>query len=316
MSKIFEALQGAQSEVSELLPSLVGDVSISSPAETSPAGPAVAARAAAPSPVTELGRGDQAGRRDGIRKVKLAIPASVPVLPFEDGGELAAEQYRIARTKLAHHPKEPRLIAVTSPGAGDGKTVTAINLAGALSLKASAEVLLVDADFRRPSAHVLLGLARSPGLAEVLAGECAFEEAVVETEEYPHLHFLASGETKTNPSELLETPRWHAFCSLVRGRYEYVIFDTPPIGSVADCDLVQMAADGAVIVLRPDHTQRGSCMKALEAIPKEKLLGVLLNAAEGWPLGRHRGYGYGYGKGQGYRAVPVEVARKSRDARP
>ena len=163
MSKIFEALQGARSEVSELLPSLVGDVSISSPPPISAAGAPVAAHAAAPPPVPEVDAGIRTGRRDGIRKVKLAIPASVPVLPFEDGEGLAAEQYRIARTKLAHHPKKPRLIAVTSPGAGDGKTISAINLAGALSLKASAEVLLVDVDFRRSSVHVLLGLAKVRG---------------------------------------------------------------------------------------------------------------------------------------------------------
>lgn len=313
MSKIFEALQGARSEVSELLPSLVGDDSTSGPPPISATGPAAAAHAAAPPPVTEMERGDRIGHGNGIRKVRLAIPVSVPVLPFEDAGGLAAEQYRIARTKLAHHPQKPRLIAVTSPGSGDGKTVSAINLAGVLSLKASAEVLLVDIDFRRSSAHALLGLAEDPGLAEVIAGECAFEEAVVEAEEYPHLHFLASGEPKSNPSEMLETPRWHAFCALARGRYEYVIFDTPPIGSVADCDLIQMAADGVVMVVRPDHTQRGGCLKALEAIPKEKLLGVLLNAAEEWPLGKRGAYGYGYGYGQGqvgYRALPVEARRK------
>ena len=308
MSKIFEALQGARGEISDLLPSLVGEDSISDrPRIPAAEAPAPVHEAGLPPP-PEFERGDREGWREGIRKMKLAIPASVPVLPFEEAGDMAAEQYRIARTKLAHHPKKPRLITVTSPGAGDGKTVTAINLAGALSLKASAEVLLVDIDFRRSSAHALLGLPKSPGLAEVIAGECAFEEAVVETEEYPHLHFLASGDPQSNSSELLETPRWQAFCTMVRGHYEYVIFDAPPIGSVADCDLVQMATDGVVVVVRPDHTQRGMCLKAFESIPKEKLLGVLMNAAEGWPLGR---YGYGY-LGQGvYQALPSDGARKS-----
>jgi capsular exopolysaccharide synthesis family protein len=308
MSKIFEALQGARSEVSELLPALVDGESASAPQPDFPVEP----RASAPQPIRE------SGIPLGIRRVKLAIPASVPALPFEGSGELAAEQYRIARTKLTHHPKKPRLITVTSPGTGDGKTVTSINLAGALALKASAKVLLVDVDFRRSAVHALLGLPRSPGLAEVLVGQCGFEEAVVETEEYPQLHVLVSGEAQSNPSELLESACWHAFCAMVRGRYEYVILDSPPIGVVADCELIQMAADGVVMVLRPDHSRRGSCAKAIEAVPKEKLLGVLLNAAEGWPFGRHGGYGYDYGYGYGYggyHAAPAETGHKSRNGR-
>jgi capsular exopolysaccharide synthesis family protein len=227
----------------------------------------------------------------------LVVPASVPVLPFEEQEGEAAEQYRIARTKIAHHPKRPRIIAVTSPSTGDGKTVSAINLAGALSLKAAAKILLADVDFRRSSVHGLLGLPHSPGLAEVLAGGCPLEEAVVETEEYPNLNVLTSGEPKANPSELLDSPRWHAFCDAVKARYEYVIFDAPPVGSVADCDLIQLAADGVLIVLRPDHTKRGSCLKAFESVPKEKLIGVLLNCTKSWPLARHGRYGYGYGYG-------------------
>ena len=62
-------------------------------------------------------------------------------------------------------------------------------------------------------------------------------------------------------------------------------------------DLIQLAADGVLIVLRPDHTKRGSCLKAFESVPKEKLIGVLLNCTKSWPLARHGRYGYGYGYG-------------------
>ena len=130
--------------------------------------------------------------------------------------------------------------------------------------------------------------------------------------------FSPAASLKSNPSEMLESPRWQAFCAMVRGRYEYVILDAPPIGAVADCELVQMAADGVVMVCGRITRQRG-LRQSFAAVPKEKLLGVLLNATEGWPFGKHGGYGYdydyGYGYG-GYHAPPAEPGRKSRNGRP
>jgi receptor protein-tyrosine kinase len=302
MSKIFDALQGTQSETAGILPALIGGASTDIPArtmvpaaprpETAPPEAARPSRSAAPLSTAKA-----------VRRVALVIPASVPVLPFEDQSEEAAEQYRIARTKIVHHPRRPKTIAVTSPSTGDGKTITAINIAGALSLKAASKILLMDVDFRRSSVYGLLGLQKSPGLAEVLSGECALEEAVIEAQEYPNLNILVSGEAKANPSELLESPRWHALCDAIRTQYEYVILDTPPMGAVADCDLIQLAADGILMVLRPEHTQRSNCMRALGSISKEQLIGVLLNCTKSWPLGKQTG---GYGYGYGYGAVPAK----------
>jgi capsular exopolysaccharide synthesis family protein len=228
--------------------------------------------------------------------MKLAIPASRPLLPFEDPNELAAEQYRIARTKLAHHPMNPKVIVISSASPGDGKSVTAVNLAGALSLKSEAKVLLLDADFRRSTTHRDLGLPQTPGLAEVIMGQCSFEDAVVQAEQFPNLHILVSGDSQhMNPSELLDSPRWRALCQVMRSRYQYVIVDSPPVAPVADFDLIQLASDGTVLVVRPDHTKRAACFKALETVPKEKLLGVMLNCEADWFLSRNTGYGYGYG---------------------
>jgi receptor protein-tyrosine kinase len=231
-----------------------------------------------------------------VRQIALTIAASAPLLPFDDPNEPAAEQYRIARTKLAHHPRKPKVIVISSASSGDGKSVTAINLAGALSLKSEAKVLLLDADFRRSRTHLQLGLPETPGLAEVIMGQSAFEQAVVQAEQVPNLHILVSGDIKeTNPSELLDSSRWQTLCKLMRTRYQYVIVDSPPIAAVADFDLIQLAADGTILVVRPDHTKRAACFKALETVPQEKLLGVLLNCEADWFLSRQSGYGYGYG---------------------
>jgi protein-tyrosine kinase len=306
MSRIFDALQGTRSETSELLPALIGDnphAPINQPApEPAPAprvapaqatAPVVVDQADPPPPPTPVAPRSMLGT---IRQIALAIPSSEPLLPFENPNEPAAEQYRIARTKLAHHPKKPKVIVISSPSAGDGKSVTAINLAGALSLKSEAKVLLLDADFRRSTTHQQLGLPETPGLAEVLLGQCSFEDAVIQAEQFPNLHILVSGDVKDmNPSELLDSPRWQALCQVMRTRYQHVIVDSPPVAAVADFDLIQLAADGTILVVRPDHTKRAACFKALETVPREKLLGVLLNCEHDWFLNKHDGYGYGYG---------------------
>ncbi len=235
-------------------------------------------------------------RTPRIRRLPLVVGSSEPLLPFENQEEPAAEQYRIARTKLAHHPKNPKMIVISSASSGDGKSFTAINLAGVLSLKGDSKVLLLDGDFRRSSMHSRLGLPSRPGLAEVITGECAFEDAVIQADQFPNLYIMVRGDTKTiNPSELLDSPGWRLLCKRTREEFEYIIIDSPPVAAVADFELIQVAADGTILVVRPEHTKRSACLKAIDTIPKDKFLGVMLNCAEDWLFSKHSSYGYGYG---------------------
>ena len=306
MSKIFQALHGAQNEVSELLPELIGEGIVEDDPAADPALPAPEVDSAAPAAAVPVERRDfmqpRAGSpapsaaAGGIRITPLALASSSPLLPFDNPHAHAAEQYRILRTKLAHHPKRPKMIVISSANAGDGKTFTAVNLAGVLSLTGDAKVLLIDADFRRSAIRKQLGLAEGPGLSEVVLGNCVFEEAVVQAEQFPNLHVLANGKLENmNPSELLDSHYWRALCQTARKRYQYVILDSPPVAAVADYDLIQMAAEGMVLVVRPEHTNRSACFKAIETIPREKFLGVILNCAQPWFLHKTYGYQYGYG---------------------
>jgi capsular exopolysaccharide synthesis family protein len=245
-----------------------------------------------------------------IRRVPLVIASSEPLLPFENPQEPAAEQYRIARTKLAHHPKNPKMIVISSASSGDGKSFTSINLAGVLSLKGNTKVLLLDGDFRRSSMHSRLGLPPSPGLAEVITGECEFEDAVIQADQFPNLYIIVRGDTKAiNPSELLDSPRWHSLCKQARKDFDYIIIDSPPVAAVADFELIQIAADGTILVVRPEHSKRSACLQAIENIPKDKFLGVMLNCAADWFLSKRNSYGYGYG----YSDTPTPV-RQSKPA--
>lgn len=308
MSKIFQALHGAQNEVSELLPELIGDGIVETdlgaeaaaePEEVHPVAPAPAIERPDFIPPREGSSPAPQPAAAGIRVATLALAAASPLLPFENPHAHAAEQYRILRTKLAHHPKRPKMIVISSANPGDGKTFTAINLAGVLSLKGDAKVLLMDADFRRSAIHKQLGLDEGPGLSEVVLGNCAFEQAVVQAEQFPNLHILVNGKLENmNPSELLDSPYWRALCQMARKRYQYVILDSPPVAAVADYELIQMAADGMVLVVRPEHTNRSACFKAIETIPRDKFLGVILNCSQPWFL--HKTYSYEYGYGYSY----------------
>jgi capsular exopolysaccharide synthesis family protein len=211
-------------------------------------------------------------------------------LPFDGSDAGAAEQYKIMRTKLFHHPEQPRMLLVSSPMAGDGKTITAANLAGALALLADLRVLLIDCDFRHSSLTKLLGFSSTTGLSEILRGEATLESSLISVEQFPNLYFLPSGSAVLNPSELLSTAKWQALLEVFRREFRFTVFDAPPIGMVADYEQLQLACDGVVLVARPDHTNRRLWRKAVEIVPKSKQLGVILNCVEDWFLWKTNSY--------------------------
>ena len=282
MSKIFEALRRTESAAAEAAMSVLGE----------PA--AVASRA----PVVEQPRMVETAVLETpkieLRAEEIRIAPNSPMLPFDGSDARAAEQYRIIRTKIRHHPAQPKMILVSSPMPGDGKTVSAANLAGVLALQENVRVLLVDCDFRRASLTKFLGLDASgtPGLGEVLRGEATLESALVSIAQFPNLYVLPPGDPSPNPSELLSTAKWEALTQLFRREFQFTIFDAPPVGAVADYELLQLACDGVVFVARPDHTNRQLWRQALEVVPKPKQLGVILNCVEDWFLWKTHNYYY------------------------
>jgi capsular exopolysaccharide synthesis family protein len=239
-----------------------------------------------------------------IRTRPIAIRTSGPVLPFDDQRK-TIEQYRMLRTKIQQHTADPRVLLIAGSGPGDGKTTNAINLAGVLSLKPHTTAVLVDADFRRSSIRKMLGLQDGPGLVDILTGVCSLEDALIRTEQYPNLYVLGNGERWQNSAELLDSPRWISVLAALRQEFSYVVLDSPPIGTLADYDLLQASADGVILVVRPDHTRRELAMKALDSIPKEKFLGVVMNGVEKWFLKKDY-----YSYSQEYYATPEGVRKK------
>jgi capsular exopolysaccharide synthesis family protein len=297
MSKLYDALLWHKGSIPDLdYASLIGDerdvtrVPASEPAPTTvPAPPEPEIAPVAPTVHADPAPADITA----VRKIRMRLPQRSPALPFGDDHWLANEQYRILRTKLLQHIKRPQVILVSSGGSGDGKSITAINLAGVLSLRSESRVLLVDGDFRKPNVHFQLGIPESPGLADILEGRCEPLEAIVATDEFPNLFLMAAGQPIDNPAELLQSSRWPSTAAWLKKQFRYIIMDSPPIAAVADYDLLQSACDGVIVVVRPDHTSRPACKRALESVPKDKLLGVLLNCVTPWFLGGTSGYDYG-----------------------
>ena len=230
---------------------------------------------------------------DGVRSLPMQARGKFALIPWNASDSAGGEQYRIIRTRIVQHPARPKVMVVSSAGAGDGKTVSAINIAGVLSLRDNANVLLIDADFRRAGVSSALGLPPGPGLSNVLRGLCALQEAIIRVEQFPNLYVLTAGTSDVNPAELLDTDQWKSLCSTVRKHFSFVMIDAPPIAAVADYELIQASCDGVIFVARPDITDRTLLHKALELIPEEKKLGVVLNCASKWFLWKtHESYYY------------------------
>ena len=198
----------------------------------------------------------------------------------------AAEQYRVLRHFVETLRKRANLqvLGVTSPGVGDGKTVTAINLAGALSQSDDARVLLIDMDLRRPAIARYLAIAQArPTLADALGTPgLALKDAVIQLPRF-NLSVLQAPVSAASPYELLRSPKLEALLAEARQQYDYVVLDTPPFVPYPDCRLIAKSVDGFVLVVASNRTPRGVLAEALKAMDPEKAVGYVFNAHRSRP---------------------------------
>jgi capsular exopolysaccharide synthesis family protein len=191
---------------------------------------------------------------------------------------LAAEQYRQLRTRLSHTEGATalRTILITSPQKGEGKSVTAANLALTMAQELQRRVVLVEADLRKPSLEQLFGLPAGPGLADYLAGACDLREAMKFLPEH-NLTVIPAGTMPANPAELLGSTAMRRLLDQLRSRFDRVILDTPPVLPLADVAVLAPIVDGALLVVRAGVTPKPAIENALRAFDSSRLLGVVLN---------------------------------------
>ena len=194
------------------------------------------------------------------------------------------EQFRSLRTKVleAGERLQMRAIVVTSAGIGEGKTLTALNLAWLLAQTEGVRALVIDSDLRRPCANDYLGIDAPVGLSEVLGGQLRLEDAIVRLEP-SGLHLLPGGRPRDDVAELLSGPSYARLLTEVRRMFDFIIIDAPPLGIFTDANVLMSRADGGLLVVRAGKTRYSTVDKLLDQMPKERLLGVVLNRTEEQP---------------------------------
>ena len=272
MSKIFEALQHAEmQETSNLRLSVLSSA------------PSEATKEEEHEPPSDEGateKGTLPAPDAVCRFIEFRSSALSFILPCADQNKEAAEQYRIIRTKIIQHSTHCSLILVTSACAGDGKSITSLNLAYTMALKRHTPVLLLSGDIRRFLTEPALQSRR--GLTDVLAKQCSIEDALIVVKEAPNLHLLPSGTVRADAPEWFDSSEWQIMIPILQKRFKYIIIDAPPFGAVSDYYHLQSFSEGIVFVVRPEHTSRDAFSAAMKAIPRQKLLGVVVNDARRW----------------------------------
>jgi polysaccharide biosynthesis transport protein len=233
---------------------------------------------------------------DTERVTALDVLAIVPRVPSEGGknawsspteaSPAVAEAFKMLRTALRFsRSQRPKVIAVTSPGPGEGKSFTAANLAFALGQELP-RVLLIDADLRRPSQQKYFSVSDRRGVSDVLVGDVPFAGAVHHVSDSVDL--LTAGTLAPHPAELLGSLEFTTLLTGLREMYDAVVLDTPPALLAADTTIIAPLVDGIVVVARANLTDRTALSRALDQLRRASapLLGLVLNASE-------RGTSYG-----------------------
>ena len=214
------------------------------------------------------------------------------------------EAFRVLRTNvefMCNPGTSPCTVAVTSFNPGSGKSFISVNLGMSIALKGK-RVIVVDGDMRHGSTSVYVG-SPSHGLAEYLRGTSTdLDSLIVVNEACPSLSILPVGAIPPNPTELLESPRFAELVETLRGRYDYILLDCPPIEVVADAQIIDRYAERTFFVLRAGLLERAMLPELDRLYDDKKYVGMafILNGTLNDPRNSTQTFRYGYGYGYGY----------------
>jgi capsular exopolysaccharide synthesis family protein len=216
------------------------------------------------------------------RRLKYKDRKTVPLIAHSHPKLPISEQYRSIRTNIQFSSVDKKIksIIVTSPEPSDGKSTTAANLAIVLAQQGK-HVLLVDTDLRKPSVHYTFNVSNMEGLTSVLTKRITLYEGITKTK-IPHLDILTSGPIPPNPSELLDSKAMETMIEELKNRFDYIVFDTPPVLAVTDPQIMASKCDGIVMVVASGKTKKDRALKAKELLEKaqSQFLGVVVNGVE------------------------------------
>ena len=230
----------------------------------------------------------------GHNKFKTEIPVE------EKPKSAIAESFRALRTNLQYMLRDngPKIISITSTVTGEGKTFCAVNFATIIAMSGK-KTLLIGFDLRKPKINTLFGFDRELGLSTFLIGKYG-EEDIIEKTDIENLDIITSGPVPPNPAELLLSEQLTGFFNKIKYRYEYIVFDTPPVAVVSDALIVNRFADVSIFVVRQNFSKKYVLDLINDLYNKKEIksISILLNDVK---VSGYYGYGYGYyGYGYGY----------------
>lgn len=220
-----------------------------------------------------LPRVDKAAELNEVdrRVVSLTAPAST-----------AAEQYRTLyyRLERMRELRPMKVVAFTSSVAGEGKTVSATNLAlTAARANREKRILLIDGDLRRSNVAQVLGIRGKPGLTEVLEGDAQLQDAIRRFQS-TSLMVMPAGGTPEEPTQILASSRMKLLLKRLRDAFDEIYVDLPPTLPFADAAILGMQTDGVVMVIRANQTSQRLVNQAMESLQGAPIVGCVLNGAE------------------------------------
>jgi len=180
------------------------------------------------------------------------------IVSFHDPSSPIGEQYKIVRMNIQSlsATKGYKTFAITSSISGEGKTVTAVNLAVMMAQDLNNKnILLIDADIRKGKVAKYMGLNRSPGLSEILKAGVEPDDTFV-SPNIDNLTIIPSGATPKNPAELLGSKKMKTVLESLKARFDYIFIDSPPVMPLADPCILGAMADGVIMVVQAGRTQR------------------------------------------------------------
>lgn len=201
------------------------------------------------------------------------------------------EEYRSLRTQILHKSQRQKLqsIVVASINPSEGKTITALNLSWLLAQTDGVKCLIIDSDLRMPSLTDYLGIETDKGLSDILAGRTNLQDSIIKLEP-AGLHLLPGGEARSDVAELISGPKFKEILRQAREMFDFVIIDAPPLGIFTDATVLINHADGAMLVVRAGKTKYSAIDRILESLPRNRMMGVVLNESEDVLDESHYGY--------------------------
>jgi capsular exopolysaccharide synthesis family protein len=249
----------------------------------------VVSGATEPSADASIGCLEPGGNGQQARLGGIDLGGSARLVVSRTAGPVLVEQFRgLAATLLrAQGERHLKSVIVTSPSPGDGKSHVAVNLALTLSESYRRRVLLIDADLRRPTLHLLFRLPNTRGLSEALKETTDEKVATVKVSET--LTLLPAGRPDPNPLGGLSSGRMKRMVADAADRFDWVVIDSPPVGVLADAHLLSETVDAAILVVRAGVTRFPDLEAAAGTLGHDRILGVVLNAVDPVEI---RGEGY------------------------